>query len=370
MSNAAPEGDKTNMNGNKKDKAKKKKAKKKNNNNKDVSDSASVSSVVSFDSDHDNFNILPYDTDLDYVGNFTLLQRKFQQHFDHKLLLIRTEFEAKVEALQEVIKNKDEIISNLSKELGEVKKSCDFLTEETSVLGGRIKGNELAIESGNKKYVDLVNKATDLEDRSRRNNLVFFNIAEEPFQRTHDGSSQQENCETKIVNILKDRGFFSGDYTLEIDRAHRLGPRKADNDPRPRPIIVRFSFFKDKERILENGRLFKGCTVTVSQDFSKATLAVHKELRAHAKGAQDSLNSDESQPKSIVRHRITYRRVVVTYSSNKNLPSAATFTRSYTLDFILRNRNWFIPPPTQSRGRTTYAQVSHIPEGYQDNINQ
>ena len=77
-------------------------------------------------------------------------------------MLIKTEFETKVEVLQKLIKNY-EIISNLStKEVGEAEKSCDFLTKETSVLGGRIKGNDLAIESGNKKYVDLVNKATDL----------------------------------------------------------------------------------------------------------------------------------------------------------------------------------------------------------------
>ena len=42
MSSSAPEGDKTNINGSKKDKAKKNKAKKKQNSNKDVSDSSKV----------------------------------------------------------------------------------------------------------------------------------------------------------------------------------------------------------------------------------------------------------------------------------------------------------------------------------------
>ena len=47
----------------------------------------------------------------------------------------------------------------------------------------------------------MFNKPTDLEDRSSRNNLVFYNIGEETFQRTPDGSSQQKNCETKIYGV-------------------------------------------------------------------------------------------------------------------------------------------------------------------------
>ena len=348
MSSNTPEGDKTNMINEKK----KKKGKKGNQGNQEVSDSSS-SSVVSFDSVQ-NFKTLPYDVDFDDAANFTMLQKKFQQYFDQQLFIIKTEFQGKIEVLHEVIKNKDEMIGNLNKEIGELKKSCDYLTEETCVLGGKIKANEISIQSGNRKHEMLVNKATDLEDRSRRNNLVFYNIPEEPRRPRED--TEREECESKIMNLLMYRGFFDADYTLEIDRAHRLGPKKTDTDTRPRPIIVRFSFFKDKETILQKGRLWKGCEVSVSQDFSKATLDVHKQLRVHAKDAQSKLDGDENQTKSIMRYKVTYRRVSLTYCSNKNVPSAPTFTRSYTLDFIQQNRNWFIPP---MQTRNTYSQVQN-----------
>ena len=118
---------------------------------------------------------------------------------------------------------------------------------------------------------------------------------------------------------------------------------------RPRPIIVRFSFYKDKELILKNAKMFKGTNINVSQDFSKMTLDVHRQLREHAKQAQKSLNEAEHQTKSIINYRITYRRVVVTYSSNRSDSSGPTFTRSYTLDFIQTNKNWYVPPTNTSR---------------------
>ena len=95
----------------------------------------------------------------------------------------------------------------------------------------------------------------------------------------------------KIVNILKTQGFFGPEYIIEIDHAHRLGKREED---KTRPIIVRFSFYKDKEVVLKKGILFKGWNITASQDFFKITLGIHKQLRAYAKHAKDTFNNDEN----------------------------------------------------------------------------
>ena len=112
---------------------------------------------------------------------------------------------------------------------------------------------------------------------------------------------------------------------------------------------MRFSFYKDKEKVIKSGKLFKGGYVTASEDFSKMTLGVHKQLRAHARDAQNALNNDEAQVNRITHYKVTYRRVVLTYSSNKGL---SPFTRSFSLDYIQGNDKWYIPP-----GRTTYSNV-------------
>ena len=337
MAMNTPQGDKMNLDDTNKAKKGGKKGRKPI--DKDNSEST-VSSDVSFDSFENN--ILPYDSDFDDAANYLLLQK----HFDQKLLLLQTEFQGQINALHGVIKNKDEVIGKLHTEIGELKQSCNFLSNETTTIGKRVVENEIALSSSIKDHNELVNKAADLEDRSRRNNLVFFNIPEPASE-----STDKEDCDSIIINLLKARGFFGPEYTLEIDRAHRLGRKKEDSF-RPRPIIVRFSFFKDKELIIKSGRLFKGCEVTASEDFSKMTLEIHKQLRSHAKEAQSTLESTAGQNISIVHHRVTYRRVILTYK-NKNGPSLPTFTRSFTLQYINSNKKWYLPP-----SRTTYSNVS------------
>ena len=298
-----------------------------------------MSSDVSFD--YIEGSVLPYDSEFDDAANFVLLQK----HFNQKLLLLQTEFQGQINALHDVIKNKDDVIGKLHTEIGELKQSCNFLSSETTSIQKRVVDNEISLSSSTKNHNELVNKAADLEDRSRRNNLVFFNIPEPDSESTN-----KEDCDSMIINLLKGRNFFGPDYTLEIDRAHRLG-RKKEDSVRPRPIIVRFSFFKDKELIIKNGRLFKGCQVTVSEDFSKITLDIHKQLRSHAKGAQCALESTVGQNISIIHHKVTYRRVILTYK-NKNNPSLPTFTRSFTLQYINSNTKWYLPP-----SRNTYNNV-------------
>ena len=216
------------------------------------------------------------------------------------------------------------------------------MTEETAVLGGRIKGAEISIGTANKNHDYIVNKTADLEDRSRRNNVIFYNIPEPTSE-----SKDSEDCDAIIMNLLKSRGFFENDYTLEIDRAHRLGRKKPDSD-RPRPIIVRFSFYKDKDHIIKNGKLLKNCEVNASEDFSKLTQDIHKQLRHHAKEAKVIMENDNELSVNIVNYKITYRRVVVTYKTKNSSVSSPTFTRIYSLQFINSNAKWFVPPPRRT----------------------
>ena len=290
--------------------------------------------------------------------------------FDNKLKLMEAQFNAKCDALTKVIETKDKVIAKLNQKMGEMsceiknlkdnqsitsaeikdlKNTCDYLTDETKQLDGQIKVNKVAIEGASKKHDTLFDKTIDLEDRSRRNNVVFFNIPETT------QSTDNENCEQKIVDILCSHGFIRQDYDIQIDRAHRLGRRQEDSKSKPRPIIVRFHYYKDKDFIVKNGRKLKDSAINLSEDFSKHTLDIHRELRKKTKLAQEALNNDETQEKSITHFKVTYRRVVVNYSSDKKNSSAPTFTRSFSLNYMLDNSKWYLPP-----GRNTYAQVTKV----------
>ena len=63
---------------------------------------------------------------------------------------------------------------------------------------------------------------------------------------------------------------------IRIERAHRLGKGKDDN--RTRPIIAKFSFHKDKERILSKAYKLSGTSLGISQDFPQEIVEIRKGL--------------------------------------------------------------------------------------------
>ena len=117
--------------------------------------------------------------------------------------------------------------------------------------------------NNNRKLDQLENKTQDLEDRSRRDNLVFFGIEET------DGT---EDSETLLIGILKEYKFLDPTFDPEtqayFERVHRLGPRKKD-ETRPRPIIAKMSFFKDKEALLKGVSKLKKLTIQYSRGLFK-----------------------------------------------------------------------------------------------------
>ena len=153
---------------------------------------------------------------------------------------------------------------------------------------------------------------------------------------------EPENCEAKVIELLESKNFVDNDYIVYIDRAHRLGRKTSD---KPRPIIVRFTYFKDKQAILKNGWKLKGCNINMSEDFSKATIEVHKQLRNAAKAAKESFSH---QSLGILNYKVTYRRVILTYTTNKTYKEANTFNRSFSLENVKGDVNWYIPKDRKS----------------------
>ena len=114
------------------------------------------------------------------------------------------------------------------------------------------------------KKVDNLNaKVEQLEAQSRRENLKFFNIPE-------SDRETWEESENKIRKFLKEN-LDQDETAISIERAHRL-----PSPSKPRPIIVKFSHFKDKNRVLQQYKSLKrqarenGTTsskITVGEDF-------------------------------------------------------------------------------------------------------
>ena len=162
----------------------------------------------------------------------------------------------------------------------------------------------------------LMDKIDALENQSRRNNMVVYGIPEE-------SNESWEKSEDTIKKLIKEKLEIAEDIVIE--RAHRLGKQKkrvtttegdheggeaaaeastsesrqdsdntqdamhtmADGDqakaekPRPRPLIVKFAHWKDKERVLAAGREHFRATsedIKVGEDYSVKVRNVRKSL--------------------------------------------------------------------------------------------
>ena len=93
-------------------------------------------------------------------------------------------------------------------------RKVDFMSKETSANRQNIEKNTKIFESEITKISERVSnvkeKAVDLEDRSRRSNLVFYN-----FPEADDG--QEDHCERKVYNLLENLSIFPRDHEIWID---------------------------------------------------------------------------------------------------------------------------------------------------------
>lgn len=126
--------------------------------------------------------------------------------------------------------------------------------------------NEDRIVSMENVMADLVDKIDDLENRSRRNNLVIFGVPE-----TDDETA--ESLHGAVVNRL-----FCDTFGLPVvttERVHRLGRR---TDGKTRPVMVKFLHFSEKMSVLRNCPKLKGSTISISEDFSLRVRNIRKRL--------------------------------------------------------------------------------------------
>ena len=112
---------------------------------------------------------------------------------------------------------------------------------------------------------ELLRRVDDLEDRSRRNNVVFHGI----------DKTDNENCEQVVKNICRENLGIVND--IIFDRVHRVGNEESKS------IIARCAFYKDRELIMRNKKKLIGSNIFVGEDFSKSTRSIRKKLNEFRK---------------------------------------------------------------------------------------
>ena len=122
----------------------------------------------------------------------------------------------------------------------------------------------------------LRSKIVDLQARSMRDNLMFFNIPE----------NEPENTTDIIHKILEEKmEIRDAQNTVKIDRSHRIG-KKREGNQKPRPIVVKFNFYQDREYVRTHARKLKGTNIGISEQYPEEIESIRKTLYPELKKAK------------------------------------------------------------------------------------
>lgn len=169
------------------------------------------------------------------------------------------------------LENIDTRITNSDTNIAEIKSKLEMTEGHIESVMKLVHEQATVIKNLTHQMRILQKKNIDLENRSRRMNLVFYGI---------DDNDQHETWEQSEALV---KGICTAQLGYEltsVQRAHRVG---RFNERKKRPIIVNFSSDKEKEVVLKKAKNLKGTQYSIEQDYSFETRTVRKKLWEYGK---------------------------------------------------------------------------------------
>lgn len=161
-------------------------------------------------------------------------------------------------------------LDNMNATLSRHNEDIKTLRVNATELQERVSRTEAHVQS-------LSDKLVEMEDRSRRDNLLVFNLKEGV-----EGSSMLSYLMENVPRWFP--AFRTGAAGVlsnpEIMRAHRLGPSSRtasapDRGQRPRPVIIKLLRYTDRDLLLKEARKsppeVAGQQLKFAADYSEAT---------------------------------------------------------------------------------------------------
>lgn len=169
----------------------------------------------------------------------------------------------------------------LEQTLQEVQSSQRELLEKVETVEEQVLDHESRITCLEKTVSGLKDennalklKVDDLEGRSRRNNIKIIGIPEH-----EEGGNPTDFVEALLPKLFGEDNFQS---PVVIDRAHRVLRPPPAAGAKPRAIIARVHFFREKERILRLRRdrqlEYKGNKVLIFPDYTPEVMRQRREF--------------------------------------------------------------------------------------------
>lgn len=170
-------------------------------------------------------------------------------------------------------------LQNLRGRVREVEDRVSTLEDTTAPIPAKVEVLEKAANS-------WVQRADDLENRLRRNNLRILGLPERS-----EGQHPCEFVERWLKELLPEAQFTP---LFAVERAHRVPARALPPGAPPRPFLARMLSSKDRDAALQAARKipelkYNGASISIFPDFSAALqkiratfIDVKRRLRSHS----------------------------------------------------------------------------------------
>lgn len=129
--------------------------------------------------------------------------------------------------------NQEKELNNTKTTIKEMQKACEKLKSEMKAM---------EIKQGS-----INDRVLDGEFRDMKDNLIFYGLPEGPPTQTYEQEAVE--CEDRVKEFITSQINVNTD-NMTFERAHRLG--NPTTSKKPRPIIVKFHKYKDRE-LVRNG---------------------------------------------------------------------------------------------------------------------
>ena len=182
-----------------------------------------------------------------------------------EMTLIKDEFKISLTTLQTTVEANSSTIKDLER-------SATSCSDDIIEINKTVKTLQTDLESVKKELKAAQAKCSDLEGRSRRNNVRLVGVPE-----NIEGNRPREF----IAQLLQD--ILHLDEIPLLDRAHRSLREKPEEGGSPRPFIIRVHYFHVKEEILRQARetgplLYRGKKLSIYPDFTQAVIKMRGEF--------------------------------------------------------------------------------------------
>lgn len=170
-------------------------------------------------------------------------------------------------------------ILNLKSQVDDVENSIEFHAGKVDTIENKQEQKMEELKKDLDEKIEVLNKKIlTIEKRERKYNLIFHGIEEDRKEKLYD----------------KMREFFVTQLKIDQERANQIhfsnGHRLQSRNTGPKPIIMRFCYFEDREYILSNAYNLAGTGKRIMTDLPVVMKDERARLAKEAYGIRNNEN--------------------------------------------------------------------------------